>query len=604
MKYFYTILFAFLLTTSHGQQFTLFHDVFSGPPSSEVLKPKKVGNYLYYCALEDDLNDALWVTDGVEKIKLLVWEIFPVHGAGLTFLYDFNGINYFTIDDGFTVKFFASDGTAAGTEIISANISGFGYATNFLHHNNEVYFIATANNLALWKTNGTISGTEEIKNLCSSNNFDCFEQPLKTAFDLENGQFIFFASTPLTGQEPWVTNGTTEGTTVLEVVPGSEGSSFVPYMDGGVLNHKLYFPAHTNSVGQELFVTDGTTTGTQLVKNINTTTGNEYYNVHSRPNSFFSDGISKVYFFADNGLQGDELWITDGTNNGTQMLIETQPGITQRGDVPSYYFFNGKTYFQLSTGNEVGNYNLYSSDGTASGTNVVKEFNSFLEVFGRNKFEYNNQLYFVCNVNFNQEFWFTDGTTAGTQMLKEINPGNASGIPFHNYNSYPVINSKFYFTADNGLDQGLWNSDGTTLGTSEIALNNAIISGEANTDYLVELNNYLYFVANYNESGNELWRYETLPINTTEESTFPKTFSIYPNPVSEILSIDCTSLYTDAFDLVICDEMGNVVYQNKYNHMDRNSKVLVSTMGMESGLYFLKINSGDKIFTEKLVVLQ
>jgi ELWxxDGT repeat protein len=534
----------------------------------------------------------------------LVWEIFPVHGAGLTFLYDFNGINYFTIDDGFTVKFFASDGTAAGTELISTNISGFGYATNFFYHNNEVYFIATANTLALWKTNGTISGTEEIKNLCSSNNSDCFEQPLKTAFDLENGQFIFFASTPLTGQEPWVTDGTTEGTTVLEVVPGSEGSSFVPYMDGGVLHHKLYFPAYTDAVGQELFVTDGTITGTQLVKNINTTTGNEYYNVHSRPNSFFSDGVSKVYFFADNGLQGDELWITDGTNNGTQMLIETQSGITQRGDIPSYYFFNGKTYFQLSTGNDVGNYNLYYSDGTPSGTTLVKEFNSFLEVFGKNKFVFDNKLFFVCNINFNQEFWLTDGTTAGTQMLKEINSGNASGIPYHNYSTYPVIDNKFFFTADNGIDQGLWASDGTTSGTSEIVLSNSIVSGEANTDYLVELNGYLYFVANYNESGNELWRYEPLPINTTEEPTLSETFSIYPNPVAESLTIDCTSLYPNAFELVISDEMGNLINESSHIAIDSNQKVIIFTTGMASGLYVLKIKSGSKIFTEKLVVIK
>ncbi len=602
MKYPYILVIILTTTQLYGQQFTLFHDVFSGTNSSEVLKLKKVGNYLYYCALEDELNDALWVTDGTEKNKLLTREIFPVHGAGLTFLYDFDGLNYFSTDDGFTAKLYASDGTMAGTELISTNISGFSYATNFFHHNNKVYFIATADSLSLWQTDGTISGTQEIKNFCNSPNSDCFEQPLKTAFDLENGLFIFFVSTPLTGQEPWVTDGTTNGTTVLEIVAGSAESSYVPYMDGAVLNNKLYFPAYTDAVGQELFVTDGTIAGTQLLKNINTTTGNEYYNVHSRPNSFFSDGISKVYFFAENGLDGDELWITDGTNTGTQMLIATQPGITQRGDVPSYYFFNGKTYFQLSTTNEVGSYNLYASDGTPSGTNVVKVFNSFMEVFGKNKFVFNNKLYFVCNVNFNQEFWFTDGSSEGTQILKEINQGNASGIPFHNYNIYPVINNAFYFTADNGIDEGLWMSNGTTDGTLAVTLPNSIVSGDANNEYLIELNNYLYFVANYNESGNELWRYEPMAINTQETLPDFKTFSVYPNPVSENLFIDCTSLYPEAFELLIFDQMGNIICTNKYNPHHSNYMLTLSAGNLAQGVYYLQIESTDSVFTKKIVV--
>ncbi|MGY6536766.1 MAG: ELWxxDGT repeat protein, partial [Pararhodobacter sp.] len=42
-----------------------------------------------------------------------------------------------------------------------------------------------------------------------------------------------------------------------------------------------------------------------------------------------------VYFSADDGVHGRELWVTDGTPVGTRMVRDTAPG--PQGGLPGYF---------------------------------------------------------------------------------------------------------------------------------------------------------------------------------------------------------------------------------------------------------------------------
>jgi ELWxxDGT repeat protein len=56
-----------------------------------------------------------------------------------------------------------------------------------------------------------------------------------------------------------------------------------------------------------------------------------------------------VFFQADDGTNGNELWKTDGTSEGTMLLRDINPGVS--GSIPSRLTtFNGKLFFSSNDG--------------------------------------------------------------------------------------------------------------------------------------------------------------------------------------------------------------------------------------------------------------
>src|SRR5262245_35420111 len=79
------------------------------------------------------------------------------------------------------------------------------------------------------------------------------------------------------------------------------------------VNDRLFFVAEDGIHGRELFVSDGTTAGTALVKDI-------FPGPTSSQIRFLTPFGNRVVFTADDGAHGFELWITDGTASGTNLV--------------------------------------------------------------------------------------------------------------------------------------------------------------------------------------------------------------------------------------------------------------------------------------------
>ena len=71
------------------------------------------------------------------------------------------------------------------------------------------------------------------------------------------------------------------------------------------------------------------------------------------------------------------------------------------------------------------------------------------------------------DANHGDELWKSDGTAAGTVMIKDINPNSGNSSP-HNLTA---ANGLLEFYAFDGMSVGLFRSDGTADGTSELAAN-------------------------------------------------------------------------------------------------------------------------------------
>ena len=306
-----------------------------------------------------------------------------------------------------------------------------------------------------------------------------------------NDQLVFSATASDTGTEPWVTDGTAEGTSLLkDIRTGSNGSSPSGFT---VLGNRIVFSAFDDVNGSELWVTDGTSAGTSLLKDIRAgSTG-------SSPSYFHVIG-NRIVFTASDATNGSELWVTDGTAEGTSLLKDIRAGSPSSSP---YYFhaFGDRALFSAyddALGRE-----LWISDGTPSGTSLLKDINNGQGGSEPQGFvELNDKVFFTASDgSTGAELWVTDGTTDGTMLVKDIRPGTNGSYP-----QRPVASGDrlFMVASDGTAGDELWVTDGTTDGTLLVkdirpGINGAsLYTMQASGDGVV-------FVANDGTTGAELW---------------------------------------------------------------------------------------------------
>lgn len=308
-----------------------------------------------------------------------------------------------------------------------------------------------------------------------------------------DGKLIFRARTAGEGLEPWISDGTEEGTFLLLDInddPGlSAGDSDPDYFT--LYNGLVYFKARDANNGNELWVTDGTAEGTFLLKDIHPGGNGNPVDIAVFNNLLF--------FTADDGANGAELWVSDGAEEGTSLFLDINPGGS--GNPSSKTVIGDYMYF--AAGNGADGTEIWRSNGTVEGTALIKNMNpGAANSLPSRFFAYNGEVYFSADNGVNGvELWKTDGTEAGTVLVKDIRPGAGNANP----GDFFIVDSLLYFTADDG-ENGveLWVTDGTEAGTLPAYDFNPAGDGNPANFTQVIPGTYLC-TANDGESGNELW---------------------------------------------------------------------------------------------------
>src|SRR5262249_9531760 len=150
---------------------------------------------------------------------------------------------------------------------------------------------------------GTAAGTTLVKDIVPGSGGITFSDPVNL-----NGTLFFRAATPDFGSEIWRSNGTAAGTyLVKDIRPGSavsQPSNSASFALVASTNF-VYFAANDGVTGSELWRTDGTDAGTILLADISSSAANSPREV--------TDVNGTVYFVHTDTAHGAELWKTDGT---------------------------------------------------------------------------------------------------------------------------------------------------------------------------------------------------------------------------------------------------------------------------------------------------
>ena len=276
--------------------------------------------------------------------------------------------------------------------------------------------------------------------------------------------------------------------------PGPAGSSpayFTPFKG------RVFFRADDGDRGSELWATDGTAAGTVLVKDIS-----DESNVSSLVWNLTVVGDT-LFFTADDGVHGMALWKTDGTPEGTVLVRDIWPG-EGYSNISDPVACNGVLYFTADSPNY--GYELWRSDGTESGTYMVRDLYPGPSS-GRpvNTCVVNDRLIFQAwSQGQGMAVWVSDGTAAGTVRL--TGGGTAFDIPAPSHLIAAGDHTAYFFNQYHGQSTAqLWRTDGTAAGTVQVAALSAPAGAHINARPLGRAGGVLYFHCT-TDAGIELWQ--------------------------------------------------------------------------------------------------
>ena len=340
------------------------------------------------------------------------------------------------------------------------------------------------------------------------------------------GDYLYFnGDDSIHGNEPWITDGTPEGTFMIaDLYPGIHNKYHTGVSTSyAQVSNYLFQRAADTTKKHSIWVYDISDPGHPLVHKKLFPDSLNKWTINSKMIAF----KDHIYFAAsDRGVSGsnEELWRAD--HNSLELFADINTSLPYRGSSPSHFFvykdhlyfradneidgpqlwrtdgqtvelfkiFNQDGDFQMSgqailngewiftaydgppNGTDQHGYSLWKSDGTAAGTKIIYDFPNDVDgqsIQGSHTFvEYNGQLYFWASDSIHGfELWRTDGTMAGTQMLKDMEPGITSSNQKKGRGSEGILHGvvlggTLYFRRFGDQIRN-WKTDGTANGTMD-----------------------------------------------------------------------------------------------------------------------------------------
>lgn len=427
-------------------------------------------------------------------------------------------------------EIWASDGTAAGTNILFDIVTGTGSSNpNYLTViDNVVYFQTTATN-EIWRTDGTPGGT-----------YTMVSSGLNDPRDFKKiGSFILFRSGNNNNRKLWKMQDTPNSHVQLSLASMIDVSAITNLnSSNGLFNVRF-------SSGWEIWRTNGNTM--QFVADIDS--GNSNFQ-QLNENVVFN---SELYFTGYSTDKGTELWKTDGTTPGTVLVADIQSNslgniACANCSTPSDFKVVGNTLFFEAGNQTYGSgrrlYKLVGSDPF-----IVKNINPSGAPQIRNTTSFNGKLYFYATDGLGFKLWESDGTENGTQPIvilqndESLLLSGSENTDITFYNNYIIYNK---LTSTYGYEVWAYNLNSR--------LNSLVMDYNTGTpsfftfDYF-EFNDEIYFAGQLeNQSAIKMYKFGQNALSSTSFDSFSKLL-VYPNPTSGLVNINVENISDYDFQL-------------------------------------------------------
>jgi ELWxxDGT repeat protein len=222
------------------------------------------------------------------------------------------------------------------------------------------------------------------------------------------------------------------------------------------------------------------------------------------------NGVS--YFAANDGVHGMELWKSDGTQEGTQLVRDLVPG-TAGSEPGTLSVVNNRIVFLAVDQNN--DLLAWSSDGTTNGTIELKDFGKFVwgpppnypmdgssgiaGSAGHQKLVFDFSL-----IGGIEQTWSTDGTVGGTIKLADIGSiQNSIQLDMSTGRQFmPVSNGRVVFSDG----QHLWSTDGTAGGMIDLdATSSALAASHGVPEQTFQYGDKVAFITSKGLYPQALW---------------------------------------------------------------------------------------------------
>jgi ELWxxDGT repeat protein len=402
-----------------------------------------------------------------------------------------NDIMYFLTSQSNTYQIIRSDGTATGTYPVFSTTSN---VSNLKVHKNILFFVTripsppgtnNGDDFELWRSDGSLSGTYLLRDINQEQNTNVRGSNIQGLTSIGNNLF-FFANDGVNGLELWKTDGSTNGTVMVKNADpfppnprtyGFGGDKIIQTMQ---LNNSLVYFFSTALYGEEIWVSDGTSIGTKILKDINQATESSF-NLYPFYSNERIDGFDdRILLNVNDGFVGQETWQSNGTKNGTELLID----YTKVWSHPTYLLplypafwnsrlipitkYNGKIYFK-------GGRDVYGQGNSLLSVDIASktESSSIVIPHGMESILQLNTKGFV-NPGFNYTYpiYYYDFNSNSFTTLKtfELSTVNARGLsnPFGHTNFQNKIYCIGYDDIYPTGKKEIWETDGTIANTKKV----------------------------------------------------------------------------------------------------------------------------------------